>query len=350
MVQRMQNILFKLAVASLTMVLLTVLAGSIVRMSGSGMGCPDWPKCFGYYIPPVDAETLMWAENRSFKKGNMILHEEKFYTAKKDFEAGSDFEEANWELYTKHDYNVFNPVHTWIEYINRLIGALTGLPVLAFFGFSLFYFRRNPVVTFLGFGGLVLLMFVAWLGKLVVDGNLIPHSITYHMFSALGLVAIYSFLAAKLRVHEFAFQARRDSRILTLGAASAVLVLVQTAMGTEVREAVDVMMSGGEYSRDELVESLPFIFKVHRTFSIAVLLATGLFAAWLIRTRTISMWPRVLLSVVVLEVLAGIGLAYLGMPAILQPVHLLLAVVSFSLIVFLMVAYYRKTLPAERAV
>ncbi|MCA1751605.1 MAG: heme A synthase [Cryomorphaceae bacterium] len=346
----MQNILFRLAVASLTMVLLTVLAGSIVRMSGSGMGCPDWPKCFGYYIPPTDVETLTWKEGRSFKKGNMILLDERFYTAKSDFEAGNDFEKSNWELYTKHDYNVFNPVHTWIEFVNRFIGALTGLPVLAFFGFSLFYFRRNPVVTLLGVGGLALLGFVAWLGKLVVDGNLIPHSITYHMFSALGLVATYSFLAAKLKVHEFAFQARRDSRILTLGAVCVLLVILQIAMGTEVREAVDALMSTGEYSRDALVESLPFIFKIHRSFSIAVLLATGLFAAWLIRTRTISMWPRVLLAVVVLEVLAGMGLAYLGMPALLQPVHLLLAVVSFSLIVFLMVAYYRKTLAAERAV
>lgn len=280
----------------------------------------------------------------------MILFGERFYTAKSDFEAGNAFDKTNWELYTKHDYNVFNPVHTWIEFVNRLIGALTGLPVLAFFVFSLFYFRRNPVVTLLGIGGLALLGFVAWLGKLVVDGNLIPHSITYHMFAALGLVAIYSFLAAKLRTHEFAFQPRRDSRILTLGAAAAVLVLVQTAMGTEVREAVDAMMSAGQYSRDNLIESLPIIFKVHRSFSIIVVLVTGLFAAWLIRTRTISMWPRVLLGVVVLEVLAGMGLAYLGLPAILQPVHLLLAVVSFSLIIFLIVAYYRKTIAAEKTI
>lgn len=340
----MQNILFKLAVASLTMILLTVLAGSIVRMSGSGMGCPDWPKCFGYYIPPVDVETLTWTEGRSFKKGNMILRDEYFFTAKTDFQAGSEFNSDKWERYTKHDYNIFNPVHTWIEYINRLIGALTGLPVLAFFIFSLFYMRRNLAVTLLGLAGLLLLGFVAWLGKLVVDGNLIPHSITYHMFSALGLVAIYSLLAAKLRVHEFAFQPKRDARILILGAVSAILVLVQTGMGTEVREAVDTLMSTGDYSRDALVESLPFIFKVHRSFSIVVLFSTAVFAVWLIRTRTISTWPRVLLALVLMEVLAGIGLAYLGMPALLQPVHLLLAVASFSLIVFLMVAYYRKTL------
>lgn len=322
--------------------MLVMLAGTTVRTTGSGMGCPDWPKCFGYYIPPTDVETLTWRPHRDFKKGNMILKDGAFYTAQSDFTSGEAYNPEQWVAYTKHDYNVFNPVHTWIEYINRLIGALSGLPVLAFFIASLFYFRRAPIVTILGGAAVLLLGFAAWLGKLVVDGNLIPHSITYHMFSALALIGIFAFLTAYLQQHKFAFPTVRDKRITALGFTCILLLLVQVALGTEVREEVDAIAKS-EMPRSLWIDAISFLFEIHRTFSLLILGATGLFAGWLIRTRVISTWPRVLLFLVVLEVLAGMGLAYLGMPAVLQPVHLMFAVFMLAMLVYLLLSYHRKT-------
>ncbi|HBY70084.1 MAG TPA: heme A synthase, partial [Flavobacteriaceae bacterium] len=115
---------------ALVLVYLVIIAGAMVRMTGSGMGCPDWPKCFGYYIPPTDVTELQWQPERSFKKGQVIIKDEALQVAAKDFTTGNTFSRNNWNLYTKHDYATFNVWHTWIEYINRLFGALSGIAVL----------------------------------------------------------------------------------------------------------------------------------------------------------------------------------------------------------------------------
>lgn len=184
-------------ITSFILVLLVIFAGSMVRMTGSGMGCPDWPKCFGYLIPPTTEKDVFWKSNFNYKKGVMILKNEKFYSAKIDFLSSNEFMSSNWLEYTKHDYNEFSVMNTWFEFINRFIGAIAGLSTLIMFLFSFNFLKTKPGVTIMSFIVLLSMLFQAWLGKLVVDSNLSPYKITVHMLMAIVILSLIIFIYKK---------------------------------------------------------------------------------------------------------------------------------------------------------
>lgn len=329
----------RLAWVSLVFVHLVIIAGSVVRMTGSGMGCPDWPMCFGYAIPPTDAETVTWRSDRNFQQGQMIVHawhedgetSDRLLIAKSDFTTGTEFDPEKWTVYDKHDYTHFNPTHTWIEFINRLIGAVTGIPVLLlFFASFLFAIRRKAWRTFLlAFAVLFMLGFEAWLGKLVVDGNLIPGSITIHMFGAMVLVFL---LLVIIRMHQ-----GKEKRVLPTAAfvfllAAFILSLAQILIGTQVREEIDLMVKAGVLPRAEWIDHLSTTFLVHRSFSWLVLAVNALWV--FLALRNAVRVPEIRWTVVLLlvQLFGGVILTYAGMPAALQPVHLLGGILLFGVL------------------
>ena len=174
----------KVARVAFVSAFLVVLAGSIVRMTGSGMGCPDWPQCFGLTIPPTSETQVRWQPDEDYSSGRMILEKDSLWSTPTDHLSGTSFEADRatglWTHYTRHDYATFNPFHTWVEFINRLLGAFAGLPALILVALTLLlgikHGQWRPLVP--AVGALFALAFVAWLGKKVVDGNLIPGSIT----------------------------------------------------------------------------------------------------------------------------------------------------------------------------
>jgi heme a synthase len=50
-----------IALGALTLI---VLSGAAVRLTGSGLGCPDWPKCYGNAYPPLNAHAVIEFSNR----------------------------------------------------------------------------------------------------------------------------------------------------------------------------------------------------------------------------------------------------------------------------------------------
>ena len=318
-----------LIVTSLILVYMVIAAGSIVRMTGSGMGCPDWPKCFGYLIPPTERNQLDWKSNHQYHEGEVIILNESLRIASSDFTSQEAYQPKNWEAYTKHDYALFNATHTWIEFINRLLGVLAGLATLFLFISSLWRIKTDPTSTLLSFLVILGMGFQGWLGKTVVDSNLLPFKITLHMVMALLLVLVLVILLAREKQSEtFLKNTSRLQKVLGVGL---ILTLVQIGMGTQVRQFVDEQMHlfNLEQASSWLADA-PILFYFHRSFSLLVLLVHGYLGYLLFQNKTIPTVFIVILSLLGVEILSGIWMYYFDFPFSSQPLHLVLASLLFG--------------------
>jgi cytochrome c oxidase assembly protein subunit 15 len=259
-----------IAKTALVLVYLVIVAGALVRMTGSGMGCPDWPKCFGYYIPPTDLKELTWEPNRAFEKGQVIIKEESLLVAKDNFTTETTFDASHWEKYTKHDYAIFNPFHTWIEYINRLCGALAGMACFFMAIASFRFWKQNKKITLFSWLVVFMMGFQAWLGAKVVYSVLNPIKITVHMVMALVIVAVILYIIQLARPKLATVKYNSTFRNVLLF--SLLLTLIQVAIGTQVRQFVDEQVKNGLTASVLWLQNPSITFYVHRSFSILVLL------------------------------------------------------------------------------
>lgn len=324
----------RLCVWSLAALYLLILAGGIVRSTGSGMGCPDWPKCFGKVVPPTSAEQLppdykqQYAEQRIAKNQRLsgLLQALGYHQLAKKILNDP-------EIYTEQD---FNPFHTWVEYINRLIGAITGLLILSVFLKSLPKLRSDPKTALFSLLLVIMVAFQAWVGSLVVSTNLLQGMITFHMMLAVMIVIVLNYVLVRQKNRSLFYYSRKTNWLLF---GLLVFYLVQIFFGTEVRTGVDEYL--GNYGRnfEQFPSSLGWVYYFHRSFS---LLGLGL-GAWLFwqlmhsqAPRPLWMGVRVVLAALIASAVSGVVLSYLGLPRMAQPVHLTLAIISVGTISYLL--------------
>lgn len=321
----MQKLFRFLAYTSLITTFLVILAGSVVRTTQSGMGCPDWPKCFGYYIPPTADAQVRYESGKSYAKGMMVIENDTLWRANSDLIASPDFDRTQWEKYPKHDYSDFVVHQTWIEYINRLLGALLGIFVFGMFASSFSFRKSKPILILLSFALVFVTGFQAWLGKLVVDGNLIPESITIHMVGALLLIILAQLVINILNKNP---SKKSNPTLRNFAFISLATVVIQLLIGTQVREEIDVIAKQIGFSlRSEWVEQLSSTYLIHRSFSLVVALLVAYTGYLAFKTNDLGMKRLGIacMTFVGVEILAGIILGFAGMPAFFQPVHLLFA-------------------------
>ncbi|MDF7818183.1 COX15/CtaA family protein [Runella sp. MFBS21] len=301
------NRLFRrLALLTVVVVYLLILIGGIVRSTGSGMGCPDWPKCFGSWVPPTEVSQLP-------------PNYQEIYGAK---------------LKGEIEFNAFK---TWTEYLNRLFGAFTGLMIFATLVASVSYIKKDRPVFTVSLLTFLLVGFQGWLGSKVVSNELAPWLVTLHMLLAIVIVFFLLYVVARTYVGNIQIEKIGNKTLLnrwlfiTIG-----LSLIQVLIGTQVREAMDVVTERlGNERRTEWIDNLGLSFYVHRSFSILIMILHIGLVYWLkkniVTKGVLSQLTMVLLIMVGVEIISGVILAYLSVPAIVQPIHLTLATLALGL-------------------
>ncbi|MCY4645197.1 MAG: COX15/CtaA family protein [Bacteriovoracales bacterium] len=285
-----------LTLATLFSCLTLVFVGATVRATGSGLGCPDWPKCFGRWLPPLHVRQLPPDYQKRFSIQGQKLAP-------------------------------FSAVKTWTEYVNRLMGMVVGFQVLlmAFLGWR----GRRPGTKLRG----ILLLFVlgqGFLGSLVVSSHLAPSVITFHLLAAVAILLLLTELSFFTRERPPApcpHPPLKKVYGLSLG-----LALIQLLLGAGLRRKIDPFIHETAFlPRSLWYDSLEgsVVFDLHR------LLALGLTIFFLVQvfrhrkgirgpSKHLGLWTISLLALqFAFQFLLAMAFKYLHFPLWSTPIHLL---------------------------
>lgn len=283
-----------------------ILAGAVVRGTGSGLGCPDWPHCFGRWIPPTDISELPANYKDLYKIAGKTIAD-------------------------------FDPYKTWTEYLNRLAGVVLGFlqVILMFRSFSVRKFdKKIPWMT----GALLLLVIIqGGIGALVVSTHLKPFIITIHMFLAVVLLFGLLYLERHcLDIINPTTNKTPDKKALKLTRLLVGFTFLQVMMGTQVRQQVDHFIRDTlEATNSTIISFLGPVFYIHRSFSVVVF---GLFIYLLAHLYKFHRNERPMLIAfgaflcVMGNIITGIVLNYFDFPPQAQPSHLFLGVLTLGLL------------------
>jgi len=278
----------KVAITTVLATIFLIFVGGLVRAAGAGLGCPDWPKCFGMWIPPTTAT----------------------------------------ELPAAFDPSQFNVFKTWTEYINRLIGVVIGFLILSTFVLSFRYRKSRPAVFYSSATAFVMVLFQGWLGGQVVLTGLSEWLITVHMILAMAIMAVLLYAAYKATSEFLSVELSNNIRrgLFWTGIVLLIFTLGQTVLGTQVREAVDLVKNANPTSpRESWLDLIGSIDEYHRTLSWSVFLPgllIGYLGVWKSGSNLISKLSLAIVGVILFQIALGAGLYYLGMPPAYQVFHL----------------------------
>lgn len=309
-------------IAACSSVFLLFVLGGLVRVTGSGMGCPDWPKCFGLLAPPTCSCELpadykeVFLKKRVAKLNRFANTLERFGMKEK-----ADILRNDKKLLEPEEFNAFK---AWTEYINRLFGVLAGFFALVF---TLMAFRRmkqKKGVALFAALGFVMLLFNAWLGSIVVATNLLPGIVTVHFL--FSFLCIFFFMAALQRDKPFILN-KDKSKLWLQWLLLAAILMVEVVLGTLARERVEVLSMGGTLAKEGMlnIDGMGVFFALHRYLPVG----TVVYAYWLFRKyrQSIKMQAKGFLALATLslfQIALGACNILWVLPATAQVLHIVL--------------------------
>ncbi len=314
------NLYQKLALSCLISLLFLMFAGATVRVTGAGMGCPDWPTCWGLLIPPTSVDQIDFGK----------LPIEKFQ--RKAERMGRDPSLINEQKLREE----FNPRHVWTEFINRLCSLPVGFFSVAAFIVSFSLRKKKPIVFYLSLSALLLVMANAILGAHVVYSGLAPGVITTHLALAMLLICVLTYCVwagcdkpNKLPEITNPSAARRYVGLLLIA------VIVEGVMGAQVREMTDELAKSHiDSPRHSWISELESsaIYLVHRSFSwlILILALLSFFAAGKSCNPRVHISPFGTLVIVFAQMILGLIMAQIHIYSWVQIFHVGLAAILLA--------------------
>jgi heme a synthase len=263
---------------------LLILVGGLVRASGAGLGCPDWPRCFGSWIPPASAANLP----------------------------------------PQFDPSQFNPVLMWTEYLNRLLGVTVGILIFATAISAWRNHRHQPRILWTTIAALLLVGYEGWLGGRVVAHGLAPWIVTAHLIVAIVIVQLLLYATFEAFAPGAAETPQARWLPWAIGALI-VLTLVQAGFGTQVRARVDLVLDLG-IPRETAGGYGGWLDYVHRDLALVVLIGATLLTLWMQSQRSpLLRWAFVTLGLAAAQIAVGMVMAYVAVMPAAQVGHLSLA-------------------------
>ena len=167
----------RLAVVTIAATFLLIAVVGLVRATDSGLGCPDWPRCFGRLVPPAE-------------------------------------------------------LHAWIEHSHRLIASVV-MVLVALLVVAAYRTRQERAVRRASVAALAMVLAQAMIGAFVVWWKLRADSVTLHLATALALVALLIYIDFRAR-HPGGGPGGPDRRFVRLVAAGTALTYLQMLVGSTV--------------------------------------------------------------------------------------------------------------------